>query len=115
MTLVLRNISDRGDAAKERVVIKAAADVDIGKYVLAQTMKVGDQVLSTILRSFWLPDQMIKKGDWVVVYSKRGEQKEKVGDSGGTTYFFYWNAPQSIWAGDDTAAVLMHIDNWQSV
>ena len=115
MTLKIRAVREKGDLNKERIVLAADANEDIGQYVLFSTKSTGDnEVSSRVRRTLWLPDYQVEAGDLVVVYTKASSQqvKEKKNDDGTKTVFIYWGKSDPVWnLGDDTA-VLVKIEDW---
>ena len=115
MTLFLRSIADAGEYGKERLVMKASEDLDIGDYVLLQVGTVRQGVISTKTRhSFWFPYKKILKDDLVVLYTKQGASSEKDLDGGNTTHFYYWGLKDAIWTDSKLNAVLLHAPSWKS-
>jgi hypothetical protein len=116
MTLAMRRVVEPGNIARERLMIRAVADVDVGKYVLCRARSDGDLVFAEVDHCLWLPDQRVSRGDLVVVYTKAGTAKEKPAADGRTTnYFFYWDLSAPIWGSENHSAVLMHVDTWTSL
>ena len=111
MRLVIKRLVDAGDLAKERVVLIASADLDIGKYQVADTKAISDGVSSTIKRVFWLPDKRVKAKDTVVLYTKQGSPNEKKNQDQTTSHFFYWGLDEPIWT-PGRAAVLIQVSDW---
>ena len=68
MTLEIRAVREKGVLDKERIVLAADANEDIGQYVLFSTRSTGDnKVSSRVRRTLWLPDYQVEAGDLVVV------------------------------------------------
>jgi len=112
MTLRFLRIRNPGDLDKERAVLRAATEVDIGRYALFACFADDEVALSgPIRKGFWFEDKKIKAGDFVVLYSKRGSAGEKVGESGATSYFFYWESNSPIWT-NGTIPVLLLAASW---
>ena len=107
MNIQIDYISDYGDIEKERIVLKVMSDTDLGKYLLATTNELQDSRISSKIQSvFWLPDQALKTGDRVVIYSKSGLKSNRKNDDGTITYFFYWGLPTSLTTIKDCGVVL---------
>lgn len=89
-------------------------DDDVGDYALFRTrynFKTG-LVTNGVSNVIWFPDEDVKAGDTVVVYTKTGSRSFRANEDGSKSYFFYWNLPAAIWEGDRHAPVLLHIDRW---
>jgi hypothetical protein len=113
MTVELRSIENAGDLERERVVLRATKDDDIGRFALfrCHTTTKGKVASGSIPAAYWFPDQKIKKGDFVVLYSKSGVNSEKKGDNGGTSYFYYWGLKSPQWP-KYIAALVETGSNW---
>lgn len=113
MKIEIVDIKDRGDKSKERLVIKALTDLDVGYYIVFLTKKIGDESFSSIPdRVFWFPDKRVKEGDLVVLYSKSGTNSIKENKSGNTTHFFYWNLPSTVFEDDKKIPVIIEANGW---
>lgn len=115
MTLKIRAVREKGVLEKERIVLTADANEDIGQYVLFSTKSTSDnEVSSHVRRTLWLPDYQVEAGDLVVIYSKRSAQeiKEKKNDDGTKTVFIYWGKSEPVWNHGDDAAVLVKMEDW---
>jgi hypothetical protein len=107
-------ISDAGNLDAERVVVMATAHDDIGLYAIFQCKSVSDDKISPgdIPRAYWFADAKIKKGDFIVLYTKHGVTREKKNKDGSTSRFFYWGAKEPLWVPGMTA-VLVRTSDWQ--
>jgi len=115
MNFKILRVSDAGDLEKERIVLKAVTDVDIGDYLLAQTGKGKDTgVTNKLHNTFWFPDNEVEAGDLVVLYTKSGKRSIKQNESN-KSYFYYWGKPNPVWDAPDRAVVLMEISSWESL
>jgi hypothetical protein len=114
MNLNIVRIEGRGANNTERVVLKAAADLNLTYYLLVDTTYSTPTSISNLLRHvFWFPTFNVKAGDFVVVYSGVGTQKTMPNTGGvGQTHFFYWNLRETVWNNTGDCAVLMEVANW---
>lgn len=115
MTLKIRAVREKGDLNKERIVLTADANEDIGQYVLFSTKSTSDnEVSSRVRRTLWLPDYQVAAGDLVVIYTKKSAQqiKEKKNDDDTKTVFIYWGQSEPVWNLGDDSAVLLKIEDW---
>ncbi|MDD2051086.1 hypothetical protein NPS46_00795 [Pseudomonas putida] len=111
---VLR-VAEPGSLEKERVVLKAVTEVDIGDYLLAQTGKGKDTgVTNKIHNAYWFPDREIEAGDLVVLYTKAGKRSVKENEQN-KSYFYYWGKTAPVWDASDRSVVLMEISSWESL
>jgi hypothetical protein len=113
MDLEIRRVVDKGNLDKERIVIYAKGDAEIGEYILFDTTFKGDGTVSNKLRhTFWIPDQEVNAGDLIVIYTKKGMNKFKENENGSKTYFLYWGLNETVWNQNEDCAVLVKIDQW---
>jgi hypothetical protein len=113
MNLELRGVENAGDIDRERIVLRANADLDIGKYAIFKCRNTSTGVASgPVPRAYWFADRKIKTGDFVVLYTKEGSTSEKAGEQGTTSYFYYWGLREPQWDDRHTAA-LINTSNWQ--
>ena len=101
MSLELRDIENAGDIERERVVMRATKDVDIGLYAVfrCRVGEKGGPYSGPILDGYWFPMKEIKSGDYVVLYTKTGTTSEKKEEKS-TSYFYYWHLAKPIWIPD---------------
>ena len=115
MKLTIQSVKEHGDLKKERIILKALDNVDIGNYMIADTTYVDDEQISNKLRhTYWLPDVKVNKDDLIVIYTKVGNESIKENKSGSKTYFFYWELGRTVWNQNEEAAAIFHINNWVS-
>ena len=114
MLLEISRIADPGDYQKERMVLKATADVDVGGYVIFRSVRTANDLPSTqITDTFWFDDKSVKAGDKVVVYSRHGATSQRLLPSGSTAHFYYWGRPEALWpVGGAHIAVLVLTSDW---
>jgi hypothetical protein len=115
MNLEISSFAEVGDLLKERIVLKALTNLDVGDYALFQsgTGPNRDEPLSGRKTAYWFPDEEVKAGDLVVLYTKKGTKSTKPLNGGRTAYFFYWGLNEALWASKDSGAVVLEIAAWQ--
>lgn len=117
MQLELKSFADAGVLDKERLVIRALADVNIGSYVVLRSKKNSSgNPISGTKDAYWFPDVDVSRGDLIVLYTKRGTSSKKALDTGGgTAHFYYWSQSTPFWGSDKSnTAVLIYADTWDS-
>ncbi len=114
MKLELRSIIAPGDLNKERLTLRALADLDVGDYLVAQSGYIDDSPTTTFYHTLWFPYKPIPKGDLVVVYTKMGTSSERALDRGKRAHFFYLDLQNPIWDGPDKGALVLYAPTWQS-
>jgi hypothetical protein len=113
MNLNLVSFADTGKIASERVVFKVTENDDVGDYtVLCSQSDEPGTASSGSNPAFWFPNEEVKKGDVVVLYTKSGkESKKDIGD-GKTAYFFYWGLTKTLWNRSTKVLVLIEAAQW---
>jgi hypothetical protein len=113
MKIKITSFADPGNFQKERIVMKAESDLDLGQYAMfcsAISSKGG--VTAGRKTAYWFPDGEVKKNDLVVLYSKKGAASTKDLGEGRTAHFFYWGDDRAMWAGTGNGAVLLRVAEW---
>lgn len=115
MKLEIKSIADAGIPFKERIVLRALKDIDIGNYAILKSGvgTNGREPTSGRKAAYWFPDEKVEAGDLVVLYTKKGSPRTKALDGGQTVYFFYWGRDEAIWTDSQSGAVLAEIADWQ--
>lgn len=107
MNIKISDIKDYGNLEKERIVLNVLSDTDLGKYIIALTEELPDNLISSSIRdAYWLPDQSLKTGDMVVVYTKKGNRSSRKNEDGTTTYFLYWGQNEPLGRNQNNGVVL---------
>jgi hypothetical protein len=108
MNLEIVNIENAGELARERLVLKASADLDVGVYVVFRGRNIGEEKIQSGRQdeAYWFPDKQIKSGDLVILYTKVGTTSEKVLDTGRTARFYYWQLDHAIWTKGHSPVVI---------
>ena len=108
MSLKLVGVENPGDLDNERVVLRALADVNIGKYILLRARTSPDNKVfsGAIPAAYWFETITIRMNDFVVLYSKVGTRSQKVGNDGITSYFFYWGFTSPAWTPEFKPTVI---------
>ena len=115
MSVRIKSIAAAGNLDKERIVMSVLAKDDIGSYaVLRSHCRDDGGVTTKVSHVFWFPDKLVASGDFVVLYSKEGVNKSRANTNGTSSHFFYWRSDKPLWKGSGYAAVLLHVDEWDS-
>ncbi len=69
------HLVDRGIANQERLLLVALEYCDLGQCALVKALKTGQSFTPTTSDFFWLPDQALEAGQFVLVYSGRGQSR----------------------------------------
>jgi len=116
MNIKLKSIADKGELERERIVISILRDTDIGDYTLMQTgyKEATNRVTTTVYDTFWFPNKEVKMGDLVIVYTKKGKNKEKELTDGCKAHFFYWKRLEPLWNVAQRGVVILYSPTWES-
>lgn len=91
MNIAIDYIKDSGNLDKERIVFAVKNDEQLGKYLIAESFLLEDSRFSAKIKNiYWFPDQELKQGDVIVLYTKQGNSNSTKNEDGSTTYFYYW-------------------------
>lgn len=114
MKLEVVSVHNHGNAAEERVLLRANEDCAIGRYLLADSTFLNSGKVSNRLRHlFWFPDKTIKKGELVSVRTGKGKNTEVTNQSGTKVHRFYWGLDTAVWNDEKDCAVLIEANTWQ--
>jgi hypothetical protein len=107
MKLEIVGVRDKGIIARERLVLRASDTGDAGDFIIlcAVANPDGLPISGSPRAAYWMPDVLVRKGDFIVLYTKTGTPSSKVGKSGRETYFYYIEHNETIWDKDTTAVV----------
>lgn len=112
MNIAIDYIKDPGNLDKERIVFAVKNDEQLGKYLIAESVLLENARFSAkIKNTFWFPDQELKQGDVVVLYTKTGENNTNKNEDGSTTYFYYWGLSEPH-LNDNKPCVVLFEASW---
>ncbi|HTV84380.1 MAG TPA: hypothetical protein VME63_03190 [Dyella sp.] len=116
MKLSIKSFADVGVLEKERLVLRVLEDVDIGDYLVLRSKKSKKTgyPISGSSDAYWFPDEEVKAGDLVVIYTREGKASKKEISDGRTAHFYYWKKEQAFWGDDGNKAVLIETGSWRS-
>jgi len=111
MKLKILSIHNEGDHTKEHVLMQAQEDCDIGVYAIADSTYTDEDKISNKLRNFyWFPDTSVSKGDYVSLWTGKGNSVKAETKSGAPVHRFYWGLDKAVWNDTGDCAVLLQID-----
>ena len=114
MDIKILYIKDQGDHDKERIVMQAVNECNIGEYILFDTTFEGEYISNKLRHSYWFPDKKIKSGDKIIVYTKPGDEGSKTNKSGNESHFFYWDLEITVWNKDEDCAIIVKVDSYKT-
>lgn len=113
MNIAIDYIKDPGNLEKERIVFAVKNDEQLGKYLIAESYLLDNSRFSAKIRNtFWFPDQELKQGDVVVLYTKAGSNNTIKNEDGSTTYFYYWGLSEPH-LNDNKPCVVLFDASWE--
>ena len=113
MNIAIDYIKNPGDLDKERIVFAVKNDEQLGKYLIAESVLTEDARFSARIKNvFWFPDQELKQGDVVVLYTKSGSNNTIKNEDGSTTYFYYWGLSEPH-LNDNKPCVVLFEATWE--
>jgi hypothetical protein len=117
MKVKILSVKDVGIVNEERIILEVTEECNIGKYLIAITHYVsGDNSISVVQKgSYFFPNLQVKKGDWVVLYTKNGTESEKKNSDGTTSYFYFWGLSAENLTKENDCFVLIEVNTWKTV
>lgn len=112
MDIKIQGILDRGND-EERLVLRVLKDCNLCRYLVLDTTYDKEGNVSNKNRHVYaFGDVPVLKDDYVVLYTKEGNDVRRTNANGTTSYFFYWNMLSSVWNNERDIAYLVHYDEW---
>jgi len=110
MNLKIYTILDNGKQENERLLIKVLQDDNTNNYLVLDTTYGSDgKVSNKHKHPFWFPKVAVKKGDHVVLYSRKGTYSTEKHTDNTTIHYFFWNLDSCVWNNDGDKAYLLQI------
>jgi hypothetical protein len=113
MNVQFSSFADSGVLSKERLILKALTNLDIGDYAVFRSRVSDGGPTAGWKGAYWFPDVSVSANDLIVLYTKEGVQSTKVLKSGRTAHFFYWGRSEAMWGDQKHGAVVLRISDWQ--
>ena len=107
-------VASAGDLAKERVVLRATADINVINLVLVGMNQGDDPSEVTDLNRdlFWFPDYAVKRDDYILLYTKAGHPRNYISPRGSTMHAFYWDKDHPVWTGETNIVGILRVRGW---
>ena len=113
MKLQIVRIAERGLANKERLHLSVLQETNLSYYaVLLSRYVTPASIANGSLAGFWFPNQLVRAGDQVILFSGPGTQTAQRQANGTTIHFFYWGLPNTVWNHSSNCAVVIEVANW---
>lgn len=115
MNLNVIEIKNKNNIQKERIVLKALANINIGNYIIFLTNKVDNENFEANPNHvFWFPNKEVTKGDLVVLYTKEGKASVKdINEGNNKAYFFYKKLNKEYFTNDEKVAIVIEVSGWE--
>jgi hypothetical protein len=115
--LKIHSIGGKGDLANECVWLDVIDDItSLSRYLVCDTTYLDAAHISNELRHmYWFKNKAVKKGDWIKVMTKNGTDTTATNNRNTTTHIFYWKLGRTVWNKDGDAAILFHINTWNTL
>jgi hypothetical protein len=111
--LRLLGVYDRGIPNKERIVLKAKQNLDIGWYALILSIRGPSPGHATPMRDslYWFGSGNVAANDWLFIYTGTGtDTKIPSNDKTCTLFIQFWNRPQTIFHNKQIVPVLWRLN-----
>ncbi len=114
--LSIHSVDDKGTLDKECLWLEVLEDIfHLEFFLVCDTTFKDDQHISNELRHmFWFPKHVVKKGDWVRLFTKNGVAQTTDNNRNTKTHNFYWNLGKTVWNKGGDAAVVFEVAEWTS-
>lgn len=100
-------VKNSGDIQDEYVLLKAEADCNVGDYLLTDGTYGSDEAPSNKLRHvFFFPSQPVKKGEFVVLWTRVGKYSVGTTTTKNPQHNFYWGLQETVWNMKEDKAFL---------
>ncbi len=116
MNIRIHSMADKGNLDKEVIWLEVIEDVnDLSYYMICDTTYTDSSHISNELRHlYWFPTKSVKKGDWLALRTKDGQNATTPNDRATSTHTFYWKLGRTIWNKDGDCAVLFDLKTWKT-
>ena len=100
-------VKNTGELQTEFVFLKAETDCNIGNYLLTDSTYGSNEMPSNKLRHvFFFPSLEVKKGDYVVLWTKAGKYSLGETTAKSPQHNLYWGLKETVWNVDGDKAFL---------
>lgn len=108
----LKGVEDRGVPNAERIVLQANEDVNLGAYGLMVGIRSGVQGYAFPARDnlLWFGDAVVRKSDWIIVYTRPGRASDRVVYGTQRAYFLYWGRERTVFNFPEAMPILFRMD-----
>lgn len=110
--LELYPVDDRGVPNSERVAIYVRESVDMGRFGIMVGHKTNDGGAAPFQDNlFWFGTGTVNPGDWLIIYTGKGEIKSIDGKRLGTKiHTVHWGKDMTVFANTNIVPILFRMD-----
>lgn len=109
MKLKFLRIESGGNASAEAVWLKVTADCNLNTHILADTTYDETRKSNLVRHTFWFPDRVAQKDDFVVIYTRKGKNAVNKTTQGKPLHRLFWNLEEAVWNDEGDLATLLEI------
>lgn len=91
----------------ELVVMKVIEDCNLWPFILFDSTFEDGELSNLNRHSYMFPNQDVKTGDFVLLYTHDGQDNHYSNRAGSTTWEFYWGLDVNVWNTDRDEVVLV--------
>jgi hypothetical protein len=118
MNISIDKFKEAGNYDKERVLLKVDEDTALGNFMVARTKRAGSSDASEIDANvvqdvYWFPEQDVKSGDFIVVYTCQGVDRSFANRTGTNTHIFHLGKDSPIWNENADSVLLLEVNEWR--
>ena len=110
--LTVTGIYDRGVPNRECIGLQVNVEVDLGRFGLMLGRYTDPHsALPYFDNLFWFGDGVVKRGDWLFVYTGSGKPRNSKASNGVNDIFcLFWGRPTTLFAETSIAPILFRVD-----
>lgn len=113
MEIKITAIGDKGDLNNERIGFSILNDCNLKYFLVIKAQLNSTGFYHKSKDMYWFLPQIVKKGDSVVLYTKKGNASIDENKDGTKTYFYYWDLSEAIFTADTKGVALIEAKTWQ--
>ena len=115
MKLVLVAVENEGGHNDERVVMEASQDCLLSNYILIVSSWAPSTRHSPAKLDYEFPEQNVKKGDFVFLYTGAGKDSQGENSANTTTYVYHLGIQSTLWQSNQSVALLIEANNVSAI
>ncbi|HDY85207.1 MAG TPA: hypothetical protein ENH74_05940 [Methylophaga sp.] len=110
--LFLYPVEERGKPNQERIVILVNETINLGQYgIMVGYAGVNQSATPFQDNLFWFGNGVVNKGDWIMLFTGKGEPKSDIWlDAGTKIYSVHWGRDKTMFTNTNVVPMLFRID-----